>query len=63
MPCLVRNSHSKPENAKQAKEASDNLSQLGQLSQAASQFNQGLAGRFPALSASYEQGMAWAKQH
>ncbi|MEY2790533.1 MAG: hypothetical protein RL295_697 [Pseudomonadota bacterium] len=51
------------ENAKQAKEASDNLSQLGQLSQAASQFNQGLAGRFPALSASYEQGMAWAKQH
>ncbi len=51
------------ENAKQAKEVSDNLSQLGQLSQAASTFNQGFAGRFPALSASYQQGMAWAQQH
>ena len=51
------------ENAKQAKEVSDNLSQLGQLSQAASTFSQGFAGRFPALSASYQQGMAWAQQH
>jgi FimV-like protein len=51
------------ENAKQAKEVSDNLSQLGQLSQAASTYNQGFAGRFPALSASYQQGMAWAQQH
>jgi len=49
--------------AKQAKDVSDNLSQLGQLSQAASTFNQGFAGRFPALSASYQQGMAWAQHH
>jgi FimV-like protein len=51
------------ENAKQAKDVSDNLSQLGQLSQAASSFSQGFAGRFPALSASYQQGMAWAQNH
>ncbi|MFM7697985.1 MAG: FimV family protein, partial [Limnohabitans sp.] len=51
------------ESARQSKEVSDNLSQLSQLSQAASQFNQGVAGRFPGLSASYEQGMAWAQRH
>jgi FimV-like protein len=51
------------ENAKQAKEVSDNLSQLGELSQAASTFSQGFVGRFPALSASYQQGMVWAQQH
>ena len=51
------------ENAKQAKEVGDNLSQLGQLSQAASKFSQGLTGRFPAVSASVEQGMAWAQRH
>ncbi len=51
------------ENAKQAKEVSDNLSQLGELSQAASIFSQGFVGRFPALSASYQQGMVWAQQH
>ena len=51
------------ENAKQAKEVSDNLSQLSQLSQAASKFGQGFSARFPALSASYQQGMDWAQRH
>jgi len=51
------------ENAKQAKEVSDNLSQLSQLSQAASKFSQGFSARFPALSASYQQGMDWAQRH
>lgn len=49
--------------AKQAKEVQDNLSQLGQLSQAMTRFKQGFVAKFPMLSASYDQSMAWVKRH
>jgi hypothetical protein len=49
--------------AKQVKEVQDNLGQLGQLSQAMSRFKEGLAAKFPMLSATYEQSMVWIKRH
>ena len=49
--------------AKQVKEVQDNLGQLGQLSQAMTRFKEGLAAKFPMLSASYEQSMVWIKRH
>ncbi len=49
--------------AKQVKEVQSNLSQLGQISQAMSRFKEGLAAKFPMLSASYEQSMVWIKRH
>jgi FimV-like protein len=49
--------------AKQVKEVQANLSQLGQLSQAMTRFKEGLAAKFPMLSATYEQSMVWIKRH
>jgi len=49
--------------AKQVIEVQANLGQLGQLSQAMTRFKEGLAAKFPMLSASYEQSMVWIKRH